>query len=168
MSVTFGLHTVPRLSSDGDLTGTTLFERYRRALDVVGPEFTTLWVSDHLDSGDQPVMECWTLLAYLAATFPDRRVGSLVLGQSYRNPALLAKMAATLQVLSDGRLVLGLGAGWARDEYAAYGYEFPSPGARVDQLIETVKILRLLWEGGPATFHGEHHSIVDAWCRPVP
>src|SRR4051794_10504535 len=168
MGLTFGLHTAPRTPSEGELTGATLLERYRRALDVVGPEFTTLWVSDHLDVGEQPVIECWTFLAYLAATFPNHHVGSLVVGQNYRNPALLAKMAASLQTLSDGRLVLGLGAGWAEDEYRAYGYEFPSPRVRVDQLVETVKILRLLWQGGPATFQGEHYSIVDAWCRPVP
>lgn len=168
MAVTFGLHTVPKEFPERPVSGAAVLERYRRALDVVGPEFTTLWLSDHLDAGSQPLIECWTFLSYLAATFPDRRVGSLVLGQGYRNPALLAKMAASLQVLSEGRLVLGLGAGWAEAEYRSYGFEYPSPRDRVDQLIEAVQILRLLWQGGPATYHGTHYTIIDASCHPVP
>jgi alkanesulfonate monooxygenase SsuD/methylene tetrahydromethanopterin reductase-like flavin-dependent oxidoreductase (luciferase family) len=168
MAVTFGLHAAPRTDGAGVPLGPATLDRYRRALEVVGPEFTTLWVSDHLDVGEEPLLECWTLLSYLAATFPDRRVGSLVIGQGYRNPALLAKMAATLQVLSDGRLLLGLGAGWAEREYRSYGFDFPSPRVRVDQLAEAVHILRLLWQGGPATFAGEHYSITDARCLPVP
>jgi alkanesulfonate monooxygenase SsuD/methylene tetrahydromethanopterin reductase-like flavin-dependent oxidoreductase (luciferase family) len=95
-------------------------------------------------------------------------VGTLVLGQGYRNPALLAKMAATLQFLTGGRLVLGIGAGWKEDEYRAYGYGYPSRKERFDELVEALTIIRLLWEGGPATFQGAHYSITDAYCHPVP
>jgi alkanesulfonate monooxygenase SsuD/methylene tetrahydromethanopterin reductase-like flavin-dependent oxidoreductase (luciferase family) len=167
MAMTFGLHALPRDASDRT-SGDAVLDGYRRVTDLLGPEFTTLWVSDHLDEREDPILECWTTITYLAATFPRFRVGSLVLGQGYRNPALLAKMAATLQFLTGGRLVLGLGAGWHEAEYGSYGFRFPSPRDRVDQLIEVVQILRQLWDGGPATFAGKHYSIVDAYCRPVP
>ncbi len=139
-----------------------------RCVEVLGPEFTTLWTSDHLQFGDSPVLECWTRLCFLAGRFDRFQVGSLVLGQGYRNPALLAKMAATLQCLTSGRLVLGIGAGWHEEEYLSYGYDYPSRKERVDQLVEVLTILHLMWEGGPATFHGEHYSITDAYCLPVP
>jgi alkanesulfonate monooxygenase SsuD/methylene tetrahydromethanopterin reductase-like flavin-dependent oxidoreductase (luciferase family) len=130
--------------------------------------FTSAWVSDHLMKDDDPVLEAWTTIAYLAAEFPSYTVGNLVLSQSYRNPALLAKMAATLQFLTDGRLVLGIGAGWLEDEYHAYGYEYPSRKIRVDQLAEALLIITTLWHGGPATFSGAHYSITNAYCHPVP
>lgn len=167
MSVTFGLHSLPAEAADHS-RGSSLLDGYRRCVELLGPEFTTLWTSDHLDNGDQPKLECWTLMTWLAAVFPDLRVGSLVLGQGYRNPALLAKMTSTLQFLTQGRLVLGLGAGWHEPEYHAYGYDFPSPRDRVDQLIEAVQVLRLLWQGGPATFEGKHYRILEANCLPVP
>jgi alkanesulfonate monooxygenase SsuD/methylene tetrahydromethanopterin reductase-like flavin-dependent oxidoreductase (luciferase family) len=167
MEVTFGLCSLP--SDVYDISnGETFLDGYARAIDVLGPEFTTLWASDHLQFGDAPVMECWTRLCFLAARFERFKVGSLVLGQGYRNPALLAKMAATLQFLSGGRLVLGIGAGWHDEEYRSYGFDYPSRKVRVDQLVEALTILRLLWAGGPATFRGEHYSIEDAYCRPVP
>ena len=99
-----------------------------RMVEALSPEFTTLWVSDHLQFGDAPVLEGWTRLTYLAALFPHLKVGHLVLGQGYRNPALLAKMGATLQYLTGGRFILGIGAGWHEEEYRAYGYGYPSPG----------------------------------------
>jgi alkanesulfonate monooxygenase SsuD/methylene tetrahydromethanopterin reductase-like flavin-dependent oxidoreductase (luciferase family) len=91
-----------------------------------------------------------------------------VLGQGYRNPALLAKMGATLQVLSGSRFILGLGAGWHEEEYRAYGYGYPSRGARVAQLAEALQIIRLLWTEPKATFHSEHYTIEDAICEPKP
>jgi alkanesulfonate monooxygenase SsuD/methylene tetrahydromethanopterin reductase-like flavin-dependent oxidoreductase (luciferase family) len=107
-------------------------------------------------------------MAYLAAAYPRFRYGSLVLSQSYRNPALLAKMAATLQALTGGRLILGLGAGWHEEEYRAYGYEYPRPGVRVAQLAETIEILRAMWTSSPATYSGEHYAIDGAYCEPRP
>jgi alkanesulfonate monooxygenase SsuD/methylene tetrahydromethanopterin reductase-like flavin-dependent oxidoreductase (luciferase family) len=141
---------------------------YRRMVAALSPEFTTLWVSDHLQSGAEPTLESWTRLTYLAALFPHLKVGHLVLGQGYRNPALLAKMAATLQHLTGGRFILGMGAGWHEEEYRAYGYGYPSRGARVAQLAEALQIIRLLWTESPATFHGEHYSIENAYCEPRP
>ena len=167
MAVTFGLFSLPEDAYDTS-SGATFLDGYARSIDLLGPEFTTLWASDHFQFEDAPVFECWTRLTYLAARFEKFKVGSLVVGQGYRNPALLAKMAATLQFLTGGRLVLGIGAGWYEDEYRSYGYVYPSRKERVEQLDEVLTILHLMWEGGPATFDGKHYSISDAYCRPAP
>jgi alkanesulfonate monooxygenase SsuD/methylene tetrahydromethanopterin reductase-like flavin-dependent oxidoreductase (luciferase family) len=164
---TFGLSWLPEDAYD-KTNGASFVDGYDQCVELLGPEFTTLWASDHLQFGNAHVLECWTRLCFLAGRFERFQVGSLVLGQGYRNPALLAKMAATLQFLTSGRLVLGIGAGWHEEEYHSYGYEYPSRKERVDQLAEVLTILHLMWEGGPATFHGEHYSIKDAYCLPVP
>jgi alkanesulfonate monooxygenase SsuD/methylene tetrahydromethanopterin reductase-like flavin-dependent oxidoreductase (luciferase family) len=167
MPVTFGLSGLPEQVYD-IASGETFLDGYDKSVAVLGPEFTTLWTSDHFQFGDHPTIECWTRLTYVASRFPHLKVGSLVLGQAYRNPALLAKMAATLQFLSDGRLVLGIGAGWHEEEFRSYNFPYGSRKERVDQFVETLTILRLLWQGGPATFHGEHYAITDAYCQPAP
>jgi alkanesulfonate monooxygenase SsuD/methylene tetrahydromethanopterin reductase-like flavin-dependent oxidoreductase (luciferase family) len=130
--------------------------------------FTSAWVSDHLMKEDRPMLEGWTTIAYLAAEFPDVTFGNLVLSQSYRNPALLAKMAATLQYLTEGRLILGIGAGWQADEYAAYDYPYPSAGVRVAQLGEAIDVLRAMWTQAPANYAGAHYQVRDAYCEPRP
>jgi alkanesulfonate monooxygenase SsuD/methylene tetrahydromethanopterin reductase-like flavin-dependent oxidoreductase (luciferase family) len=91
-----------------------------------------------------------------------------VLAQSYRNPALLAKMAATFQMFSEGRLILGIGAGWKKDEYLAYGYEYPPTGSRLQGLAESVQIIRKMWTEPRANFQGQYHQVVDAICEPKP
>jgi len=113
-----------------------LFEYNRRLIRTLSQGFTTLWVEDHLQLGETSTPECMTTLSYFAGEFPQFRVGSLVLCQSYRNPALVAKMAANLQLLSGGRFILGLGAGWKEDEYEAYGYPFPDTKTRLEELEE--------------------------------
>lgn len=142
-------------------------------LDVVLPQlqghFRSLWMTDHFFWGEDPTHEAWTAMTYLLARFPQFEVGPMVLGQSYRNPALLAKMASTLQVLSGGRFIMGIGAGWKEDEYRAYGYEYPSVGVRIEQLEDTLEILKHLWtEPGKVTYHGKHYRIDDAYCEPKP
>ncbi len=138
-------------------------------LAMFGDLFTSVWKTDHFQRGDEPVHEAWTTIAYLAARFPALRVGTIVLSQSYRNPALLAKMGATLQWLSGGRLVLGLGAGWKEEEYHAYGYPFPSAKVRVEQLEDTLEIVRRLWTSpDPVTYRGRHYHIENAVCVPRP
>ena len=164
MAVDFGLQ-LPGFPPDG---GTDIIGFYRRMVSVLSPEFTTLWVSDHLQFGDAPVLEGWTRLTYLAALFPHLKVGHLVLGQGYRNPALLARMGATLQHLTGGRFILGIGAGWHEEEYRAYGYGYPSRADRVAQLTEALQIIRAMWTQSPATFHGENYSIENAYCLPHP
>ena len=135
------------------------------------PHFDSLWIADHFygfDAKTDPFMEAWTTLTWLAARHPDVQLCHHVLGQGYRPPALTAKMAATLQVLSGNRFVLGIGAGWREDEYAAYGYDFPRPGVRFAQLEEVITICRLMWTEAEPVFHGEHFHIDGASAPPLP
>jgi alkanesulfonate monooxygenase SsuD/methylene tetrahydromethanopterin reductase-like flavin-dependent oxidoreductase (luciferase family) len=146
-----------------------LVQRVDAWIGDLGDAVSSLWVTDHLQWGDEPMLEAWTTLAYAAARWPRLDLGTVVLGQSYRNPGLLAKMAATLQVLTDRRLIVGIGAGWKQDEYESYGFAFPSAGTRVDELNDAVEILHALWTTpGPVTVRGAHHQVVDAWCEPKP
>jgi len=134
--------------------------------------FSRLWLSDHLflqkDAVDTDCLEAWTLLAALAVRTDRIRIGPMVTSQSYRNPALLAKIAAGVDVMSGGRLDFGLGAGWKEFEYRAYGYEFPDAPTRVTQMIETLEICTRMWKEERATFHGKHYRIDDALCSPKP
>ncbi len=142
-----------------------------RYLPVICERFDSLWVYDHLyafGKREAPYMESWTSLTWLAARVPDIPLGTLVLGVGYRNPALLAKMAATLQTLSGGRLVLGIGAGWREEEYPAYAYPFPPAPVRIDQLEEAVRIIRSMWTERAPSFHGKYFSIENAYCSPQP
>lgn len=128
----------------------------------------SLWFVDHVQFADNPLLEGWTALTYLAAQYPQFRVGHMVLCQSFRNPALLAKMAVTLQYLSSGRFIFGIGAGWHEEEYRAYGYEFPSARVRVEQLEEALQIVKALWTEKQATFQGHYFSVEAAYCEPKP
>ena len=141
-----------------------------KAGEAVG--FTRLWVSDHFflnkDAVATDCLEAWTLLAALAVRTERIRLGPMVTSQSYRNPALLAKIAAGVDVMSRGRLDFGLGAGWKEIEYRAYGYVFPEAPARVTQMAETLEICTRMWREDRATFHGKHYRIDDALCSPKP
>ncbi len=166
MSVDFGLALVER-QPRGPL------DAWMNDLDHLLPQlkgrFKSLWMTDHLFWEDYFVFEAWTVLSFLAARWPDFDVGPMVMCQSYRNPALLAKMAATLQVFSGGRFIMGIGAGWKEDEYRSYNYPFPSPGIRIEQLEDTLEILRRMWTvSGKVTYHGKHYSVIDAYCEPKP
>jgi F420-dependent oxidoreductase-like protein len=134
--------------------------------------FRTLWVSDHLFLGADAVatdcLEAWTLLAALAIDTKKIRIGPMVTSQSYRNPALLAKIAAGVDQMSGGRLEFGVGAGWKDVEYKAYGYEFPDAPTRVTQLVETLEICTRLWTQPKATYLGKHYRIEDAVSSPKP
>ena len=114
-------------------------------LDQVVAPFDSIWFPDHVQYGDAKVAEGWSLLAYALARYPDKLCGHDVLCNSFRNPAHLAKMAATMQVISEGRVVIGIGAGWNEEEYNAYGWPFPNAKTRISQLAEAVQILRKLW-----------------------
>ena len=134
--------------------------------------FTRLWVSDHLflntDSVATDCLEVWTLLAGLARDTEGIRIGPMVTAQSYRNPALLAKIAAGVDQMSGGRLEFGVGAGWKDVEYNAYGYEFPEAGIRVTQLVETLEICTRLWRDERATYQGKYYRVEEAVCSPKP
>jgi len=142
------------------------------ALDAERAGFSRLWVSDHLFLDPNAVttdcLEAWTLLAALAVRTERIRIGPMVTAQSYRNPALLAKIAAGVDVMSKGRLDFGLGAGWKDVEYRAYGYEFPDAPTRVTQMIETLEICTRMWKDERATYRGKHYRIENALCSPKP
>jgi alkanesulfonate monooxygenase SsuD/methylene tetrahydromethanopterin reductase-like flavin-dependent oxidoreductase (luciferase family) len=143
-------------------------------LDVIHGQFDTAWAGDHLfpwpADMDQSLetFEAWTLITYLMATYPRMSFCPSVLNQAYRSPALLAKMAAVLQLLSGGRLILGIGAGWKENEQRAYGYDFPPHKVRLDQLEESAQIIRKMWTEDAPSFQGKYYSIKDAYCSPRP
>lgn len=134
--------------------------------------FESLWVSDHFfmtpESVDTPCLECWTTLSALARDTGRLRLGAMVASQSYRNPALAAKMAATVDNISGGRLNFGLGAGWKDVEYAAYGYPFPTPDTRIRQLNDSLEIAKRMWTEERATYEGKYYSVRNAVCSPKP
>ena len=129
-------------------------------LPTVLPHFDSVWIADHFYGFDadkkEGFLEAWTSLTWLAARYPDVGLCHHVLGHGYRNPALTAKMASTLQVLSGGRFMLGIGAGWREDEYRGYGYDFPKASIRLHQLEEVVQICRLMWTEPHPTFDGRY------------
>ncbi len=139
-----------------------------RRLDEAG--YAGLWAWDHLmGRGDPtvPVVEGWTILAMAAASTTHVTVGPFVANVMNRHPALLARMASTLQIASGGRLVLGIGIGGAPREHAAYGIEFPEARERVSRLEEAVAVLRALWAGGPVTRPSPWYPLDGAAARPV-
>jgi alkanesulfonate monooxygenase SsuD/methylene tetrahydromethanopterin reductase-like flavin-dependent oxidoreductase (luciferase family) len=162
----FGLTVAASLHGSEDPA--TLLDDHRRWVGALPPAFTTLWIEDHFQWRTAPTIECMTTAAYYAAEFPTFKVGTLVLGQGYRNPALTAKMAANLQFLSGGRFILGIGAGWKEDEYRSYGYPYPPARQRIEELEDAVTIIRAMWRDAPATYSGRHFSIANAYCEPRP
>jgi probable F420-dependent oxidoreductase len=134
-----------------------------------------VWLADHYmpNTGDTTpargdTYECWALLPALAAVTERVRIGTLVSPTSVHHPALLAKRASTIDQLSGGRMVLGLGAGWQINEHYAYGIELEPPGKRVSRFEESIQIVRSLLAEGSTTFHGACYDITDAPCDPKP
>src|SRR5438046_8922457 len=140
----------------------------QRALAIARESFTSLWFADHFMFADSDIHEVWVTLSYAAALAPELQIGHLVICNSYRPPSLVAKMAAALQSLSGGRFVLGYGAGWKKDEYEAYGYDFPSPAVRIAMMEEGLQVIKALWRDEKATFHGQYYHIDQARCEPRP
>ena len=134
--------------------------------------FESIWVSDHffmtVDSLDINCLECWMVLTALARDTSKLRLGAMVASQSYRNPALMANMAASLDHISGGRLNYGIGAGWKEVEYNAYGYGFPAAGRRIRQLEEAVEIAKRMWTQPKANYDGKYYRVRDALCMPKP
>ena len=152
-----------------------LINQIVKCLSAVEKRFDSVWIEDHfypwsrlLDSSTTDNLECWTTLCYLAGKFKNLDFGTNVFCNSYRNPALLAKMGATLSVFTGGRFILGIGAGWKEDEYRAYGYNFPSASVRIRQLAEAVQIIRKMWTEKAPSFHGKYFHIESAYCNPRP
>jgi F420-dependent oxidoreductase-like protein len=133
--------------------------------------FDSIWLFDHFHTYFKPVLqttfECWTATAALARDTSRIRLGQMVTCNSYRNPALLAKMASTVDVLSHGRLDFGVGAGWYEHEYLAYGYDFPpTPGDRLRMLAEALQVITAMWTEPYASFEGSHYRVSGAINEP--
>ncbi|MGH8775372.1 MAG: TIGR03560 family F420-dependent LLM class oxidoreductase [Jiangellaceae bacterium] len=159
-----------------DLVGVAPEDQWRTVLDVArfaeaGP-WESVWVYDHFHTvptpTDEATHEAWTLMAALAAATGRIRLGQTCTCMSYRNPAYLAKVAATVDLVSGGRVEMGIGAGWYEHEWRAYGYGFPTAGERIARLDEGVQIMLQAWTKGRATLAGEHFQVDGAICRPLP
>src|SRR5690606_6808519 len=137
------------------------------------PAWESIWVYDHFhttpEPSEDPCHEAWTLMAAFAASTSRVRLGQMCTCMSYRNPAYLAKVAATTDVVSGGRVEMGIGAGWYEHEWRAYGYGFPRAGERLARLREGVEIFRQMWTTGSATLDGKHYQVDGAlgWPRPL-
>jgi alkanesulfonate monooxygenase SsuD/methylene tetrahydromethanopterin reductase-like flavin-dependent oxidoreductase (luciferase family) len=115
-----------------------------------------------------PILDCWIGLAALAADTRRVRLGTLVAAAGFRTPSILAKMTSTLDVISHGRLIVGIGAGWCDWEHRAYGLPFPPIGERMERLEEAIRILLAMWSDERATFRGKHFQVEGAVCAPKP
>jgi alkanesulfonate monooxygenase SsuD/methylene tetrahydromethanopterin reductase-like flavin-dependent oxidoreductase (luciferase family) len=134
-----------------------------------------VWVADHfmVDAGsplppETPTLEAGSLVAALAAVVPRVGIGTLVYGNTYRHPAVVANMAVTVDHVSGGRFTLGIGAGWQVNEHAAYGIDLPAVGARVDRFAEALEIIRGLLHQDRTTVKGRYYEVTDAPCEPKP
>jgi len=170
--VKFGIQH-PKFSYDGE--GSEIVESLRRvALEAERCNFDSFWVMDHFHQianvGEihEPMFEGWTTLGVVAGLTSKIRLGTMVTGVIYRYPSILAKIGATLDVLSKGRLFMGIGAAWNVEESDAYGINFPSTGERFRRLEEAVQIIRKMWTEDRATFNGEFYQIKNAYCNPKP
>jgi F420-dependent oxidoreductase-like protein len=134
--------------------------------------FDHVWSYDHLVAVGRevtaPIFEGWSLVAAMAATTQRIRMGLMVTGNLYRHPALLAKIATTIDHVSGGRLEFGLGAGWNEPEFRMFGLPFPSTRERISRLDEACQVLKALWTGEPASFEGEYYQVRDAIAEPTP
>ncbi len=134
--------------------------------------FDSAWLYDHLITwptvSQDSCFECWTLLSSLALLTKTLRLGQMVTCNSYRSPSVLAKMAATFDNISNGRLEFGLGAGWCDYEYKAYGYDFSKPAVRIRMLEEALQIIKKMWVEEKATFLGKYYQVREAINNPKP
>ncbi|MBK9724379.1 MAG: LLM class F420-dependent oxidoreductase [Actinomycetales bacterium] len=136
------------------------------------PQWESIWVYDHFHTVPVPsaeaTHEAWTLMAAFAASTARVRLGQMCTCMAYRNPAYLAKVAATVDVISGGRAEMGIGAGWYEHEWRAYGYGFPSAGDRLGALRDGVEVFRQMWTTGSATHAGRYYTVDGAICAPRP
>ena len=159
-----------------DLVGIDPAEQWQTMSDLAlaadsGP-WESLWVYDHFHTvpvpSEEATHEAWTLMSAFAATTSRIRLGQMCTCMAYRNPAYLAKVASTVDIISGGRLEMGIGAGWYEHEWRAYGYGFPDAPTRLRMLREGVEIMRQAWTTGTATLDGEFYQVDGAIVRPLP
>jgi F420-dependent oxidoreductase-like protein len=169
----FGIHNPSWLFGSGPHE---VFEELKKKVQWVETQgFEWLSLMDHLiqipfvGAEDEPFMEGWSTLSALAAVTSRIRLATLVTSVAYRNPAHLAKIAAGVDIISRGRLTLGIGAGWHVPEYQQYGWEFPvKPAVRISQMEEAIQLIVKMWTEPRATFHGKYFHIQDAILEPKP
>ncbi|VAV97058.1 Coenzyme F420-dependent oxidoreductase [hydrothermal vent metagenome] len=139
---------------------------------IENSNYISAWVYDHFHTvplpTQEPVYEAWTLMAALAAVTDTVRLGQMCTCNSYRNPAYLAKVASSIDVISKGRVEMGIGAGWYDHEYRGYGYPFDKPSIRIGRLKESVEIMRAMWTEDSVTYDGKHYQLDGAMCQPKP
>lgn len=169
----FGLHNNSFIPAKGGAE--SIFPEIReRAQWLENNGFTYMSFMDHLwqipgvGPAEQPFMEAWVTLGAVAASTERLQLTTMVTSVGYRNPALLAKMVATLDLVSGGRAILGIGGGWYEAEYEGYGYEFPRPGVRLGQLRDAVKLIKTMWREERTTYEGKHFIARDAILEPKP
>jgi len=141
------------------------------AIDFDQLGFDSVWVCDHVygvPNPTLPIFEAWSQLAAVAAITENVQLGTLVTPPLFRNPGMLAKQVATIDHVSNGRTIMGLGAGWFQPEFESYGLPFPSLGKRMQALDETVQVLKALWSEERVSFDGEYCRLRDAICEPKP
>jgi F420-dependent oxidoreductase-like protein len=162
--IRFGVQTPPQNSTWQELVSVW------KTIDQAG--YDTAWGFDHFfpifSDSSGPCFEAWVTLTGLALQTSKLECGVLVTGNTYRHPAVLAKMAATLDHASGGRLILGIGAGWFELEHRAYGFPFYTAAERIRRLDESVQIIKSLWTQRQTTFDGRYYAIKEAWCEPKP
>jgi F420-dependent oxidoreductase-like protein len=169
----FGLQ-IPNFRHAGGSDATMFEDVCAHALAAESAGFESVWVMDHfwqlppLGGPDEPILEAYTLLGALAARTNRVRLGTLVTGVTYRNPALLAKIVTTLDVISRGRAMLGIGAAWYEPEHEGLGFRFPPTKERMDRLAEAVQICRAMFRDEHPSFDGEYYRIGDARNVPRP
>ena len=169
----FGLH-LPNYTVPGTPPGGLFDAVVEQARAAEGAGFSLVTVMDHLyqiqgvGPVTDPMLESWSTLAALARETSRVRLGTLVTGVTYRNPALLAKTATTLDVISGGRAILGLGAAWNDDEHAGYGFDFPPVRERMDRLDEALTIIRAMFTEDRPSFDGRHYRITEVLNVPRP
>jgi len=160
----------------GDQNGIPVDEQWDRILSFAGlieeSGYDSIWVYDHFHThpvvSQESTFEAWTLMAALAAVTTRARLGQMCTCALYRPPSYLAKIASSIEVISGGRLDLGIGAGWSKGEFEAYGYRYPSDGERLDMLEEALQVLLAMWTQDQAKFSGEHYTVDGAINRPKP
>jgi len=130
--------------------------------------YDSVWIDDHLMYNNWPILESWTTLSALSSLTSKIRLGTMVSCVQHRNPALLAKAAATLDVISNGRLEFGIGAGVQEAEHVAYGFGFPKPSIRTERLDEALEVIIRLWTQEKASYDGKYYTLKDAVCEPKP
>ena len=168
-NVKFGI-LVPSFPFD-ESRGPQFISEIMTYLTALEDHFDSAWVSDHLIQYNQhtmDILECLTSISHLSGIFNKLDFGSIVLCNNFRNPALVAKMGATLDALTGGRFILGIGAGWMEEEHKQYGYDFPPLAVRIKQMEEAVQIIKSMWTEDGVTFEGKYYRVKNAHCNPKP